>query len=174
MFPNTVLKQSTAYTDMTISIHSALDALHPIKDIELGNDEYTTTAKILTDTRYTITFTGEGYRTYSVDVVIPKGAKKPAVTVWNNAMDTPDTVIVGSTEEKDKFDVTFLAGDIVKDEKINLYDLSSVAAYFGKENNTTKPAEGEWADKDYIKYDLNRDGHVDSKDIAMVLVSWNK
>ena len=27
---------------------------------------------------------------------------------------------------------------------------------------------------DYVKYDLNRDGKVDSKDVAMVLVSWNE
>ena len=27
---------------------------------------------------------------------------------------------------------------------------------------------------EYAKYDLNRDGKVDSKDVAMVLVSWNE
>ena len=60
----------------------------------------------------------------------------------------------------------FLAGDIVKDSKINTYDLSAVVSYFGETelvgNNNA-----------YARYDLNRDGFIDSKDVAMVLVSWN-
>ena len=56
-----------------------------------------------------------------------------------------------------------MAGDIVKDSKINTYDLSAVVSYFGETdlvgNNNA-----------YAKYDLNRDGFIDSKDVAMVLV----
>ena len=85
------------------------------------------------------------------------------LTFWNNVMDT-DTVI-----EKDNAastaKVTFLAGDIVKDNNINVYDLSAVVSYFGTANDTAKAS-------DYAKYDLNRDGKIDSKDVAMVLVSW--
>ena len=60
--------------------------------------------------------------------------------------------------------VTFLAGDIVKDNNINIYDLSAVVSYFGSVSTT---------ENGYAKYDLNRDGVIDSKDVAYVLVSWN-
>jgi hypothetical protein len=61
----------------------------------------------------------------------------------------------------------FLAGDIVKDNNINIYDLSAVVSYFGTENLVSAyPA--------YAKYDLNRDGVIDSKDVAYVLVSWGE
>ncbi|MBQ7959585.1 MAG: hypothetical protein IJ285_00005, partial [Clostridia bacterium] len=61
----------------------------------------------------------------------------------------------------------FLAGDIVKDNNINIYDLSAVVSYFSMELDTD-------AYSTYAKYDLNRDGFIDSKDVAYVLVSWGK
>ena len=61
--------------------------------------------------------------------------------------------------------VTFLAGDIVKDNKINIYDLSAVVSYLGTKADTS-------AKSVYAKYDLNRDGVIDSRDIAYVLASW--
>ena len=69
---------------------------------------------------------------------------------------------------------TFLAGEIVKDNNINLYDLSAVVAYFGRDNKTEKDNEKLANKSNYAQYDLNRDGQIDSKDIAMVLVSWGK
>ena len=74
--------------------------------------------------------------------------------------------IIGSDPSKAK-NVTFLAGEIVKDNNINIYDLSAVVSYFGT-NNTVD------ASSQYAKYDLNRDGKIDSKDVAYVLVSWGK
>ena len=59
------------------------------------------------------------------------------------------------------------AGDIVKDGQINIYDLSAVVSYFGTDNLVENH-------KEYAKYDLNRDGVIDSKDVAYVLVSWGK
>ena len=84
---------------------------------------------------------------------------------WNNVKDTPAVVEEG--KDASKKSVTFLAGDIVKDGKINIYDLSAVVSYFGT-NNTVS------AESAYAKYDLNRDGKIDSKDVAYVLVSWGK
>ena len=85
---------------------------------------------------------------------------------WNNVKD--NAVEVEEDKETSKKNVTFLAGDIVKDAIINIYDLSAVVSYFGEidldENNN----------KTYAKYDLNRDGKIDSKDVAYVLVSWGK
>ena len=82
---------------------------------------------------------------------------------WNNVKDNAIEVEVGKeTSEKN---VTFLAGDIVKDSVINIYDLSAVVSYFGEIMNVT-------AEHPYAKYDLNRDGVINSKDVAYVLVSW--
>ena len=64
---------------------------------------------------------------------------------------------------------TFLAGDIVADEDINIYDLSAVVSYFG-ETGLKALSSDEYAK--YVKYDLNRDGKIDSKDVAYVLASW--
>jgi len=83
---------------------------------------------------------------------------------WNNVMDEEQVVEIGKDTSAVK--VTYLAGDIVKDNKINIYDLSAVVSYFGTVTDRT-------AKDDYVKYDLNRDGVIDSKDVAYVLVSWN-
>ena len=84
---------------------------------------------------------------------------------WNNVKSTPEVIEVGKTTGA--VEVTFLAGDIVKDNSINIYDLSAVVSYFGTNNDTSAYSK-------YAKYDLNRDGKIDSKDVAYVLVSWKK
>ena len=81
---------------------------------------------------------------------------------WNNVKDNDTVVEEGKYSEKKNF----LAGDIVADNNINIYDLSAVVSYFATE--ITDEAD---YDK-YVKYDLNRDGVIDSKDVAYVLVSW--
>ena len=116
---------------------------------------------------YALSFSGDGYRTFTHSVYLD-GDKN--VTVWNNVMSGKQTVIEGSSEERSQFDVTFLAGDIIMSKRIDLYDLSAVVSYFGKNNITP---DGGYIDK-YAKYDLNRDGMIDSRDIAIVLVSWGK
>ena len=114
--------------------------------------------------RYTLNFKGDGYRPYSVTTT-PSDATE-SVTVWNNALDEAAAVVVkGDGTAAKTADVTFLAGDIVADGRINLYDLSAVVSYFGQVDIT---------DDRYIAYDLNRDGKIDSRDVAMVLVSWGK
>ncbi len=198
MFPNEVKEQAADYTNMTVSLHSALDTVYPIDDIVLGTGvtytttgdyaQYTATRNIVTDTRYTLTFKGDGYRTYSVDVVIPEGAVSPTVEVWNNVMDDKGRPVVTYKPSSDEDPVelktakdgtTFLAGDIDDSKLVDIYDLSAAVAYFGKTgmDTHTTPGEGDevtYDDADYIRYDLNRDGNIDSKDIAMVLVSWGK
>ena len=113
---------------------------------------------------YTVKVEGAGYRTarYTVNM---KGAK--TLNFWNNVKDTAINVEEGVTTDTTKKNVTFLAGDIVKDNQINIYDLSAVVSYFGTDNLVSEHPE-------YAKYDLNRDGKIDSKDIAYVLVSWGK
>ena len=85
------------------------------------------------------------------------------LTFWNNVMD--DEKVIETNKDSSKVTKNFLAGDIVKDNNINIYDLSAVVSYFGEGSNV---ANG------YAKYDLNRDGVIDSKDVAYVLVSWGE
>ena len=107
---------------------------------------------------YTVTVSGAGYRTarYTVTMTDAKELK-----FWNNVMDEAQVVEIG--KDSSAVTVTYLAGDIVKDNKINIYDLSAVVSYFGSASTI---------DNGYAKYDLNRDGVIDSKDVAYVLVSW--
>jgi hypothetical protein len=117
--------------------------------------------------RYTVTVSGAGYRTATATAVVGDEATTDfTFNFWNNVKDTENATVIfngGKTMTKN-----FLAGDIVKDNNINIYDLSAVVAYFGTEglSKDYKP--------EYAKYDLNRDGVIDSKDVAYVLVSWGE
>ena len=108
---------------------------------------------------YTVNVSGEGYRTARYTVTM--NADK-TLSVWNNVMSNEVTVV-----DDTKATTNFLAGDIVKDNSINIYDLSAVVAYFGTEMATNEYNK-------YAKYDLNRDGKIDIMDISMVLTSWGK
>ena len=113
---------------------------------------------------YTVVLEGAGYRSVKYTVSMTEAK---TLNFWNNVKDNEAYVEVSeSGVGKYAQKVTFLAGDIVKDNNINVYDLSAVVSYFGEidlaEDN--KP--------EYAKYDLNRDGKIDSKDVAYVLVSW--
>ena len=181
-FPNAVADQAIAYQDMKVVI-SGGDLAEDIT-IDLGSDAVETAldifgqadAKFVADfadgsyvinvtdaltvnNAYTVTVSGAGYRTarYTVTMTTDK-----TLRFWNNVMDEAQVVEVGKDSSIAK--VTFLAGDIVKDNNINIYDLSAVVSYFGSVSTT---------ENGYAKYDLNRDGVIDSKDVAYVLVSWN-
>ena len=118
--------------------------------------------KLTKNTAYTVTVEGAGYRTarYTVNMTENK-----TLNFWNNVKDVAEVIEVGS--DKPAVTKNFLAGDIVADNTINIYDLSAVVSYFGTDNCVTDHPE-------YAKYDLNRDGKIDSKDIAYVLVSWGE
>ena len=111
---------------------------------------------------YTVTASGKGYRTFRKSVSMNEDTK--TLYIWNNAYTNAETVIDDQTAE-----TTFLAGDILMDNTINLYDLSAVVSYFGKAD-----LKADVNYEDYLAYDLNRDGKIDSRDVAMVLVSWGK
>ena len=127
----------------------------------LNNNVYSFEKELTQNITYTVTVTGEGYRTARYTVTMT-GDK--TLNFWNNAKDTPAFIEEGKGTAKE---TNFLAGDIVKDGKINIYDLSAVVSYFGTNNLVSDHPE-------YAKYDLNRDGKIDSKDVAYVLVSWGK
>jgi len=185
-FNNSVDKNAVDYQDMTVTI-SGGDLAEAI-EIELGDEyvdnaitteydkadaKYTVDASVdnqytvevldvlSRDVAYNVTVSGAGYRTarYTVTMACEDGKK---LTFWNNVMDVDQVVETGKAASATK--LNFLAGDILEDNKINIYDLSAVVSYFGQ---TGTAANG------YAQYDLNRDTVIDSKDVAYVLVSWN-
>ena len=116
----------------------------------------------IVNTAYNVEVSGAGYRTARYTVTMTEAK---TLNFWNNVKDN-DTLVEEFNDASAK-KVTFLAGDIVKDNNINIYDLSAVVSYFGEIRLVGN-------NNDYAKYDLNRDGKIDSKDVAYVLVSWDK
>ena len=167
-FPNAVINQAATYQDMKVTVsgngtNEVVKLGEGVDGVTFANDTYTVefTDKLVKGNTYTVTVEGAGYRTarYTVSMT---GAK--TLNFWNNVKDAltfvEENVGTGSR-------TNFLAGDIVKDGQINIYDLSAVISYFGTDNLVA-------AHPTYAKYDLNRDGVIDSKDVAYVLVSWGK
>ena len=164
-FPNAIKDNAADYQDMkvTVSGNGANEVVKLGNGVTFNNDTYTVefTDKLVKGNTYTVTVEGAGYRTarYTVSMT---GAK--TLNFWNNVKTAPAYV-----EENvgNPTNTNFLAGDIVKDGQINIYDLSAVVSYFGTDNLVENH-------KEYAKYDLNRDGVIDSMDISYVLVSWGK
>ena len=169
-FPNAVIDNAAAYQAMKVEITGVIEGKNQTVTYDLGGDMKTDGKYVVTEDRlvlnnaYTVTVSGAGYRTARYTVTM---TDKKELNFWNNVKDAAIEVEEGKASSAKN--VTFLAGDIVKDSNINIYDLSAVVSYFG----TVKIADKADAIK-YIKYDLNRDGKIDSKDVAYVLVSWGK
>ncbi len=122
--------------------------------------------------RYNVTLKGDGYRTAN-KVAIVDGTSEE-INFWNNVMD--ESVKQDPNDSDDaKVTKNFLAGDIMMDNNIGLYDLNAVTSYYATTGN--KDEDGSLADdgdSTKIQYDLNRDGKIDAQDIAYVLVSWGE
>ena len=185
-YPNAISANDKAYQQMTVTV-TGPDNYKEVLYLAAGNEDadtynlrtadngvvYYSTDDPTTDlveglalvlnTPYTVTVEGLGYRTakYTVSMTEDK-----TLNFWNNVMDNDTYVEVAESGNKNAQKVTFLAGDIVKDNNINVYDLSAVVSYFGEIDLAEKGMNT------YAKYDLNRDGKIDSKDVAYVLVSW--
>lgn len=168
-FPNAVEDNEFAYQDMKVAITGIFDGVNTTKtytlgkggDFEMVNGSYVVTEdNLVLNNAYTVTVEGAGYRTARYTVTMT-GEK--TLNFWNNVMDKAQVIETNATTGA--VTKNFLAGDIVKDNNINIYDLSAVVSYFGSASTT---------ENGYAKYDLNRDGVIDSKDVAYVLVSWNE
>lgn len=161
-FPNKVNANVAAYQDMKVSIAGA----DYKEDIALGDEmvdgKYTITRELVKNRKYTVTVSGAGYRTalYRVDMTEDKKLK-----FWNDAKLSAENVEDGNNASAKT--VTFLAGELVNDNQINIYDLSAVVSYFDVSIDATTFSQ-------YARYDLNRDGKVASKDVALVLAVWHK
>ena len=166
-FPNAVKANVAAYQEMKVEITGVFDGVNQTIKYDLGetmdNGSYVVkNSNLVLNNAYTVTVSGAGYRTTRYTVTMTTDKK---LRFWNNVMDEAQVVEIGKGSSEAY--VTFLAGDIVKDNVINIYDLSAVVSYFGTPTETSEKSE-------YVKYDLNRDGIIDSKDVAYVLVSWGK
>jgi len=163
-FPNAINDNSADYQDMKITVKGNIDGEEKEVVRNLGattNGGYVEEFdNLVLNNTYNVTVSGAGYRTARYTVTMTEAK---TLNFWNNVKDKAEAIEVG--KETGKVATTFLAGDIVKDNNINIYDLSAVVSYFGSESTV---ANG------YAKYDLNRDGKIDSKDVAYVLVSWDK
>ena len=176
---NVLMKQVVAanaadYQDMTVAI-SGGDLAGKVLTYKLGNDDadidettktvaqtngsYKIETELTQNRLYTVTVSGAGYRTARYTVTM---TEDKTMNVWNNVM-SKEIVVVDDT----KAIKNFLAGDIIKDGIINIYDLSAVVAYFGTDNLVSDHPS-------YAKYDLNRDGVIDMIDISIVLASWGE
>lgn len=163
-----------AYQDMTVAI-SGGDLAGKVLEYKLGDAANTAITKAMNgamvasyqiktdltkDRIYTVTVSGAGYRTSRYTVTM---TEDKTMNFWNNDKTNEVTVI-----DDEKAKTTFLAGELVKDGKIDIYDLSAVVAYFGQKNIDRTQASK------FAKYDLNRDGEIDIMDISIVLTSWGK
>ena len=164
------------YTDMTVTVTSALGST--VYDLSSANavaglDDDKTAFEVETEMvagiRYTVKLQGGGYRDAS-KTITPAAGGGETVYFWNNVMTEGQTLPDGETAATAENNKNFVAGDIQMDNRIDIYDLNAVVSYFGmidmdQDYNTYSA---------YIRYDLNRDGKIDARDVAMVLVSWGE
>lgn len=158
-FNNAIKDKEAEYKNMKVLI-SGGDIINP-QPVVLSEKDYVNGFKttLTENIAYNVTVTGDGYRTARYTVTMT-GDK--TLTFWNNLKDAAEAI---ETDSDVKVKSNFLAGEIVADNDINIYDLSAVVSYFGKTGLTA-------ADIDFIKYDLNRDGKINSVDVSFVLASW--
>lgn len=181
----TKVDNAKAYQNMKLRVYSARLGFI---DFDLGTDSvaynekngtletkgavtYDATAKTYTLTleklpafdKYTVFVSGDGYRDAKAQFDLNENT---TVDFWSNANDSEIAQVTKATSGIVKTaKKNFLAGDIIMNGVIDLYDLSAVSSYYGKSNLTA-------GDKDYIQYDLNRDGKVDLDDISILLAGW--
>lgn len=168
-FPNAVSNNESAYQAMSVNVKGGnIDNTYKLGSDSSSVVSYTNSKYQLVldgilqqNETYTITVSGAGYRSarYTVNMTGDK-----TLNFWNNVKSAADFIENGMGTPKTS---NFLAGDIVRDNIINLYDLSAVVSYFGVSGLSAANHP------EYAQYDLNRDGKIDSKDVAYVLVSWD-
>ena len=110
----------------------------------------------------TVTLKAPGFRTYTHNTTLEETEDNGVLVLnfWNDVKKGNDEAI---EKGKDKMAHNFLVGDIVMDMKVDKYDLAAVTSYYGTYGIDKAEAEK------YIKYDLNRDGDIDIRDVQYVL-----
>ena len=184
-FNNDVAKTNDAcYNDMTVTVtgtngyiktgkigrkcaEAPADVYAKVGDDNVATLVFTGENALPAGYRYTVKVEGAGYRTAEYTTVVGADSTDDVtLTFWNNVKDEFNKTEIESGSDR-WYTKNFLAGEIVQDNKINKYDLAAVVSYFGEDNLVENRP-------DYNKYDLNRDGVIDSEDIAYVLVSFGE
>lgn len=171
-FKHGVNSQVKDYQKMTVTLTNITNSAETATVIELGSDgnkainnnAVSITEELAYNATYNVEIKGAGYRTVNYQVIMDDNKE---LKFWNNFKNTAEEVLSGDGMA---VNTTFLAGDIIADGKINIYDLSAVVSYFGMKHLTSDVD----AYAKYAQYDLNRDGKINSEDVAYVLLSWNK
>ncbi len=179
----TVTDNAKAYQNMKVRVYSARLGFI---DFELGNDTIAYNEKVGTleikgtvtnaensyalklenlpkFDQYTVFISGDGYRDAKVQFALNENT---TVNFWNNANDSALNYVVKEISGTEKtITKNFLAGDVIMNGVIDLYDLAAVSSYFGKGNLQV-------GDDAYVQYDLNRDHNINILDITMLLAGW--
>jgi len=115
----------------------------------------------------TVTLKAPGFRTYTYETTLEETKDNGVLvlTFWNDVKRGNDEAI---EKGKAKMAHNFVVGDIVMDMKVDKYDLAAVTSYYGTYNIDKAQASK------YIKYDLNRDGDIDIRDVQYVLHTMGK
>jgi len=110
----------------------------------------------------TVTLEAPGFRTYTHNTTLEVTDNNGALVLnfWNDVKrGNNEAIESGKAEMADNF----VVGDIVMDMKVDKYDLAAVTSYYGMYKISTSEASK------YIRYDLNRDGDIDIRDVQYVL-----
>lgn len=164
-FKNRIESTDADYIGMTIEIEGSISGTQPTvvigsedMPVQKSVDSVTATSKAIELTAnetYKFVVRGAGFRTFRGSVYLDENK---TINLWNNAKTSAPTAVVEGDSTTNKY-ITFLVGDIYEDGIVDIYDLSAVTAYYS--GNKTVDAE-------YVTYDLNRDGKINTADIAYV------
>ena len=164
-FKNRIESTDADYIGMTIEIEGSISGTKPTvvigsedMPVQKSVDSVTATSKAIELTAnetYKFVVRGAGFRTFRGSVYLDENK---TINLWNNAKTSAPTAVVEGDSTTNKY-ITFLVGDIYEDGIVDIYDLSAVTAYYS--GNKTVDAE-------YVTYDLNRDGKINTADIAYV------
>lgn len=158
------------YQDMKVvisgqSLDKPIEHNLGIGEVAKADKNYQIIETLKQNKTYVITVSGAGYRTAKY-ILHTKDYEARTVNFWNNVRIEGSELEMETGVEDSEANANFIAGDIIKDNKLNIYDLSAVVAYFGETPENTKTA---W---NKAKYDLDRDGIIDASDVSIVLNAW--
>jgi len=142
--------------EITVTVKDAYGELVGTDDISDGIASFNN-VKI---GRITVTLEAPGFRKFVYETTLDEDDDATVVLYfWNDVKKDAYKLPI----EKDATPVAhnFVVGDIVMDYTVDKYDLAAVTSYYGMYNikNNAK----------YLKYDLNRDGNIDIRDVQYVL-----
>ncbi|MBR1970236.1 MAG: hypothetical protein IKA17_07750 [Clostridia bacterium] len=169
-FANRIESTDADYIGMTIEINGSISGEQetivigsedmPVNIAPDGVEATSKAIELAANETYSFVVKGAGFRTFRGSVYLDANKK---INLWNNAIDDGTKVNVVDDDKTTAKTVTFLVGDIYEDGIVDIYDLSAVTAYYSGDKTV---------DKKYVTYDLNRDGLINTADIAYVQVSY--